>query len=297
MSTPIWLLNGSSKTVILKSILNDINGMSYYDDIFNIIASSTFATRINYLTKASMVVFLFLRSKSIPILIEDVLIYCNSNKMAFLSLLAKNKGLMPNSLVTREYVSNVLSRIYETFRAHIKLSYSSIHKKMMVLYHSNYYHNKSPLTSILILCFYDSIKKINVIVKEHYPTTTMYSIHKETARISKVLKEDPTDILLADEAANSTEENVENAKNSKNKHKTLKINPRAETPTAEMIKRQEKESKVDRAILLYINGIGADENYATDYEGLLIEGMVKRGYSKEMIMSLTKKGLEYYNEY
>lgn len=277
MSVPLWLLNTSSKTVILKSILTDINGMEYYNEIFQILSEFSFSSRINYNTKVALVIFLSLRSKSIPILIEDVMIYSNVNKMAFLSLLVKNKNLVSNPYPSIDYVVNVFNRIYETFKTRIKLSYASIKSKVELLYNTNYYLTKSPLTSILILCFYDSIDVINSIVKENYPTTTTYTINKEISRVSKILKEEPTESLI---------ENCSINKKKKNK----------EAIPTKILKKKEKEKKIDRAIRLYRENSSTD-NHTTDYEGLLIEGMVKKGYTKEMIMNLTKKGMEYYNEY
>ncbi|OAG31061.1 hypothetical protein NEIG_00658 [Nematocida sp. ERTm5] len=299
-NTPIWLLNGTSKEVILKSVLKDINAMAHYNDIQNIIQSAVFATRVNYLTKVSIIVFLFLRSKSIPILIEDVLIYCNLNRIAFLSLLVKNKGIVSNSTVTMEYVLNVLDRIYSLFEPEITLTYDYIKEKVLVLFNSTYYHNKSPLTSILILSFYNDKKKLTEIVKEHYISITMYSVNKEITRISQIIKEKIKEKreVLSENVDNRKAEMCEDLENQE------LIDPDEDGCTDGVLtaygilkQQQERENKIDRAISLYRSGLGTNNKYATDYEGLLIEGMVRKGYSKEMIMSLTHKGLEYYCRY
>ncbi|KAI5161581.1 hypothetical protein NEAUS03_1672 [Nematocida ausubeli] len=298
-TTPLWLLNSAPKQIVLKSVLKDINGLVHYEDILSIIKTATFTTRLNYLTKVSIVVFLFLRSKSIPILIEDVLIYCNSNKMTFLSLLVKNKGIVPDSVVSESYVVNVLNRIYSSFRKHITLSYDYVKERVITLFSNKYYHNKSPLISVLILLFYDDKKKLVSIVKEHYVNITMYSVNKEITRISQIIKEKIAEKnCLASETINfdkmiqkPKEQDADRCESQENIDINMAIS-RYNT-----IKQQEKEAKVDRAIQLYKEGLGTSNKYATDYEGLMIEGMVRKGYSKEMIMSLTYKGLEYYSSY
>lgn len=288
-TAPPWLRNRCSKTTILKSILSDINGMMYYEDISKIISGTTFATRVNYPTKASMTIFLFLRSKSVPVLIEDVLIYCNTNKLAFISLLAKNRGIIPDSGVSLDYVINVLDRIYTTFRHHITLEYDIIKEKVATVFNTNYYYSKSPLISIVVLCFYKNTKKIPSIVKDHYTTVTLYRINKEIAKILKILKKEP--ISSAESFVIAEPEN----KKANNQLKEISQNRRK--CLSEMTKQLEKELKVDRAIQLYKDGVGESTSHCIDYEGLLIEGMVKQGYTKEMIMNLSYKGLEYYSPY
>ncbi|KAH9386995.1 uncharacterized protein NEMAJ01_1891 [Nematocida major] len=286
--TPAWLLNsGNPRGGILRTILSDINGMAYHEEISRLLNEAAFITRVNYATKVAMAVFLFLRSKAIPILIEDVLVYCGCNKMGFISLLAKNRGVVINSSVSVDYVMNVLNRVHSCFKSQIKQSYEGIREKVLILYGQNYYHNKSPLTSILILCFHNNKKKVNKIVKEHYSTITTYSINKEMLRISEVL-----------EGCEHEFENVSEDEETENEDPFyVQKERKLKNELRKKIREREKEAKIERAMNLYADKLGENTSYATDYEGLLIEGMVKQGYTKDTIMSLTYKGMEYYSPY
>ncbi|KAI5187059.1 hypothetical protein NEHOM01_1898 [Nematocida homosporus] len=268
---PIWL-QSSRKDKDLHSILADLNALESYTAIQSIVQTIRFTSKVNYRLKCTMVIYLHLQQEGFPVVLEDMVKYSGVSKLALLSLINKNRDVLPYTLWPQlEYVLNLQRRVAKALEV-AQIEVVDCQEKIKLLYDRKYFYTHSPL----LACVYLSLPACNQSVKTSTPayvvamcrmivkqaTTSLASVKKEIARILEFLGEG----LVS-------------------------------TPDIYQHRRAAKDKKIAQAVALYQNPVQDPKPYATDYESLLIENLVKKDFAPATIANLTKSGMEYYADF
>ncbi|KAI5172742.1 hypothetical protein NEFER03_1774 [Nematocida sp. LUAm3] len=245
--------------MFLHNLLEELGAKEKLFEIERVLKKTEFLTKCNHLTKCLISSFLFLQNEGYPIVLEDILKYSEKGKFTFLSQIKRNRSAFPYSPeCSLLYVTNVSTRLEQQLNI-LKYSFKNPLENINFLYKKGYFYSRSPFLPLLCLFLVSSSpKKIQAASMQIIPNSriTISSIEKELLRIS----------IETGQKQDKEDE-----------------------------KRNTRIKKIEKAVFLYKHPISSSSEYATDYDSLLIEEMVKNGHHPMQIYHLTRKGREYYS--
>ncbi|KAI5180484.1 hypothetical protein NEOKW01_0788 [Nematocida sp. AWRm80] len=255
-----WTKEVPQRTV-LKRILTELNAMEYHQEINTLVNSIVLIRKISYLKKCSLIVYMHLKNKGYPIVVEDMKKYSGLDKVSFLSLLHKNRSHLPFTHThSLSYILAVYNRVKDTF-TRLTIPQDNQNSIIRTLYNKDYFYNRSsPLITTVCICLYDrspeEILQGYSIISSDTPITLL-GIQKELNQLNTALN-------------NTLQEDKY------------------------QLKREEKRSKIEKAIKLYQEPFDPKKKYSRDYESILIENLIKNNIQPQAIYDMTRRGMEYY---
>lgn len=288
---PEWLrLNKNCQ--VIKTILEDLGAMAYYRQIEPLPGKVVFLGKPSFLVRCVILIYLHLKKEEFPVVLEDMVKYCGVKKIPLLSIINRNKAVLPYlEEETLGYVLNVHNRVYAILK-HLEIRAQDRTEIVKLLYGKKYFYNKSPLLTCICVCLgryqEETVLKISQTISQHL-NVSLQSIKKEKAKIVQTLKDagaqKPGESApLSDTMAESIAQSITSlASDAPNRSVTAS-------------QRMTKEEKIAKAVEMYLTPIKEITEYSTDYESIMIEGLIKNGLLPSTIHHLTIKGMEYFFE-